>query len=100
MIRVIFALTLLEARSIVAEIFRQGASQLRRKQHGQTQILVAVADFSILGTRNEGAGIEKDLEDPDEKLVGDRRPDQSVVCVRACTGVGGRWPRSSDIPDR
>jgi hypothetical protein len=50
-------------------------------------------------TRNEGAGIDKDFEGLDEKLVGDRRPDQSVVRVRTCTGVGGHWPRSSDIPD-
>jgi len=80
-------------------IFRRGAPQFRRKQHGQTQILVAAAGSPFSSARNEGAGIEKDFEGLDEKLVGDRRPDQSVVRVRTCTGVGGRWPRGSDIPD-
>src|SRR5579863_3044080 len=99
MIRAILALTPLEARSIVSEIFHHAASQLRREQNGQTQILVAVAGFPISGAGNESAGIKKDFEDLDEKFVGDRRPNQSVVRVRACPGVGGRWTRSSDISD-
>jgi hypothetical protein len=61
-----------KAWSIVSEIFREGESQLRRKQHGQTQILVAVAGSPISYTWNESAGIEKNFEDLDEKFVGDR----------------------------
>src|ERR1700678_2432311 len=95
----IFALTLPEARSTVAKIFPSGTSELRRKQHGQTHIPVAVVGPSISGTGRERAGIEKNFEDHDEKFVGDRRPDPRLVCVRTCARFVGRWPRSSDIPD-
>ena len=46
-------------------------SNSRRKPHGQTEILVAVAGSPISGTRNEGPGIEKDFENLDEKFLGD-----------------------------
>src|SRR6516162_7976717 len=68
------------------------------KQH-ETQILVAVAQSPISRARNEGARIEKDFADPDEKFVGDGRPDPSFIRIRACAGAGRRRPRGADFPD-
>src|SRR5215469_5627477 len=68
------------------------------KQH-ETQILVAVAQSPISRARNEGARIEKDFADPDEKFVGDGRPDPSFIRIRARAGAGRRRPRGADFPD-
>ena len=59
------------------------------------KFLSAVADFSILGIRNEGAGIEKDLEDLDEKLVGYRRPNQSLFVYAHALALAEEGPAAS-----
>jgi hypothetical protein len=72
MILVIWSLTLLKAWSIVSAISSARTnSNSRRKPHGQTEILVAVAGSPISGAGSEGPGIEKDFENLDEKFVGD-----------------------------